>query len=131
MATILLVDDEPALLRLMSTALGAAGYAVVQARNGAEAASFFQRQGVTIDLLITDMQMPYVDGAELVAALRKLQPSLKVIGISGRAAQAEGTDAFLTKPFAHEELLASVRALLDESRADPPPPGPPSGGVQK
>jgi two-component system cell cycle sensor histidine kinase/response regulator CckA len=111
-ATILLVDDEPALLRLMMSALTAEGYQVHQARNGVEAVALFDREGADIDLLITDMQMPYVDGPQLVERLRARRQTLKVIGISGRVAPLGGTDAFLAKPFARAELLAKVRELV-------------------
>ena len=110
--TILLVDDEPPLLRLMSTALVAEGYQVFQARNGAEASSLFERDGAAIDLLITDMHMPYVDGPQLVDLLRARRQTLKVIGISGAPASTGGIDAFLRKPFSRQELLAAVAAQV-------------------
>lgn len=110
--TLLVVEDEPALRQLLATALAREGYRVHQARNGAEAQDVFTREGASIDLVITDMQMPQVDGARLIDLLRQRRRSLKVLCISGARSAPEGADGFLAKPFSREALLARVRELL-------------------
>jgi len=112
--TILLVEDEPAVRQLFATALVRAGYRIVEARNGQEAMKMFDQHGDAIDLLLTDMRMPYMGGAELAQHLRGRRKTLKLICISGYptatdpALQAD----FLAKPFSREELLSKVREVL-------------------
>lgn len=110
--TILVVEDEPALRQLIAGALSGAGYRIHQAKNGAEATSLFARHGADIDLVITDLEMPKVDGPQLIDALRERRRSLKVLCISGTRSAPAGADAFIRKPFPRETLLAEVHALL-------------------
>jgi DNA-binding NtrC family response regulator len=115
--TILLVEDEPAVRQLFATALSRAGYAVLEARNGEEAVKVFDEHGATIDLLLTDMRMPYMGGAELAKQLRERKETLKMICISGyggSVATAVSTD-FLAKPFSRDEMLRKIREVLDRS----------------
>ena len=113
--TILLVEDEPAVRQLFSQALSRAGYRVYEARNGQEAVKVFDQHGETIDLLLTDMRMPYMGGAELAQVLRARNHGLKLLCISGYPggdAKDLGAD-FLAKPFSRDDLLAKVREVLD------------------
>ena len=113
--TILLVEDEPAVRQLFATALARAGYRVHEARNGQEALKVFDQHGDAIDLLLTDLRMPYMGGVELAQTLRARRSTLKLICVSGYAGSAE-TDMpsdFLAKPFSREDLLAKVREVLD------------------
>jgi two-component system, cell cycle sensor histidine kinase and response regulator CckA len=113
--TILLVEDEPAVRQLFAQALGRAGYKVHEARNGQEALKVFDQHGDEIDLLLTDLRMPYMGGVELAQALRMRRKTLKLICVSGYPGSAE-TDMpsdFLAKPFSREDLLAKVREVLD------------------
>ena len=113
--TILLVEDEPAVRQLFVTALSRAGYAVLEARNGEEAVKVFDEHAATIDLLLTDMRMPYMGGAELAKQLRERKETLKMICISGygsSVATAVSTD-FLAKPFSRDEMLRKIREVLD------------------
>ncbi len=112
--TILLVEDEPAVRQLFAQALMRAGYRVYEARNGQEAMKVFDQHGDTIDLLLTDMRMPYMGGAELAQHLRARRRTLKLLCVSGYP----GTDTtlssdFLAKPFSRDDLLAKVREILD------------------
>ena len=109
-ATILLVEDEPAIRQLMSAALERAGYRVVQAKNGADALKRFDE---SVDLLLTDLKMPYVGGNELIAELRSRRHSLKVLAFSAYPAEhlSEGV-AFLSKPFVRAGLLEAVERVL-------------------
>jgi CheY-like chemotaxis protein len=112
--TILLVEDEPAVRQLFMLALTRAGYRVYEARNGQEALKMFDQYGDSIDLLLTDLRMPYMGGAELAQHLRARRKTLKLIAISGYAGTAQELSAdFLAKPFSRDDLLAKVREVLD------------------
>ena len=115
--TILLVEDEPAVRQLFATALSRAGYHVFEARNGEEAVKIFDEHASAIDLLLTDMRMPYMGGAELARELRSRKSGLKLICISGypgAMSTAEATD-FLAKPFSRDEMLSKIREVLDRT----------------
>ena len=113
--TILLVEDEPPVRQLFATALSRAGYRVLEARNGQEALEVFDRQGDNVDLLLTDMRMPFMGGAELASQLRTRRGTLKLLCISGYAGghELEFSGDFLAKPFSRDQLLAKVREILD------------------
>jgi CheY-like chemotaxis protein len=107
--TILLVEDEPAIRRLMTIALEAAGYGVIEARNGTEALKLFSPR---IDLLLTDMRLPYLKGEELIARLRQRRQTLRVLAFSGFSLNAPQGVPFLQKPFGREALLHAVEEVL-------------------
>ena len=113
--TILLVEDEPAVRQLFAQALMRAGYRVHEARNGNEAMKLFDQHGETVDLLLTDMRMPFMGGAELARHLRARRKTLKLLCISGYpgGSDLEFSEDFLAKPFSRDELLAKVREILD------------------
>ena len=113
--TILLVEDEPAVRQLFSQALSRSGYKVYEARNGQEAIKVFDQHGDGIDLLLTDMRMPFMGGGELARQLRTRRRTLKLLCISGYAggSELEFSGDFLAKPFSRDELLAKVREILD------------------
>jgi DNA-binding NtrC family response regulator len=113
--TILLVEDEPAVRQLFATALSRAGYTVFEARNGAEAVKLFEAHAGAVDLLLTDMRMPYMGGAELAQQLQEKKETLKTICISGYGGSAASTVSadFLAKPFSRDEMLKKVREVLD------------------
>lgn len=113
--TILLVEDEPAVRQLFAQALIRAGYRIFEARNGQEALKVFDQHGDSIDMLLTDMRMPYMGGGELATHLRSRRLSLKLLCISGYPGSDPselGAD-FLAKPFSRDDLLAKVREVLD------------------
>jgi CheY-like chemotaxis protein len=114
--TILLVEDEPAVRQLFAAALKRAGYSVHEARNGQEAIKVFDQHGDTIDLLLTDMRMPYMGGAELAHQLRARRRTLKLLCISGYPGNLDAELAidFLAKPFSRDDLLKKVREVLDK-----------------
>ena len=115
--TILLVEDEPAVRQLFATALSRAGYTVFEARSGTEAVKLFDEHAAAIDLLLTDMRMPHMGGAELAQQLRERKQTLRLICISGYGGSAAaGVSAdFLAKPFSRDEMLKKVREVLDRS----------------
>lgn len=118
-AKILVVDDEPNVLRMVSYALQVEGYEVVVATNGAEALSKVQTEAP--DLIILDDMMPQMSGVEVCEYLRKQQETtdLPVIMLSAKTQVSDkvrgfesGADEYITKPIAPEELIARVKALL-------------------
>jgi len=113
--TILLVEDEPAVRELFAQALTRAGYHVYEARNGQKAMKVYDQCGDTIDLLLTDMKMPFMGGAELAEHLRARRGTLKMICVSGYPSTGENelTSDFLAKPFSRDDLLSKVREVLD------------------
>ena len=115
--TILLVEDEPAVRQLFAQALTRAGYHVYEARNGQEAMKVYDQYGDSIDLLLTDMRMPYMGGAELAEHLCVRRGTLKMICVSGYPATGtnELTSDFLAKPFSRDTLLSKVREVLDRA----------------
>jgi len=113
--TILLVEDEPAVRQLFAQALKREGYGVYEARNGQEAMKLFDTHGDQIDMLLTDMRMPYMGGAELAHHLRGRRRTLKLLCISGYPGNLDPELAidFLAKPFSRDDLLKKVREVLD------------------
>ncbi|HTF71781.1 MAG TPA: response regulator transcription factor [Edaphobacter sp.] len=114
--TILVVDDDPQIIRMLRTSLQASGYRVHTSLNGA--AALEQIQSEMPDLVITDISMPHMDGIELTRAIRR-HSLVPIIVLSVRntddskvTALDEGADDYVTKPFRTPELLARVRAHL-------------------
>jgi two-component system cell cycle sensor histidine kinase/response regulator CckA len=117
--TVLLVEDEDAVRSFAARALGQRGYNVLQATTGAEALEVFENHPGEVDLVVSDVVMPEMDGPTLFEKLRQQRPDLKVIFISGYAEDAfrqhlaENEDfMFLQKPFDLKELAAAVKAAL-------------------
>ena len=120
--SILLVEDDAGIRRLVERVLHKAGYRVTIASNGREALELGGRE--RFDLLVTDIVMPYVNGVQLATELGETNRDLRVLYMSGYAGQhlrARGLKAderFLAKPFTPAELLRNVRSAL-EGRARP------------
>ena len=109
--TILLVEDEEAIRQLITSSLEAEGYRIVAAANGRDAEALFDD---SIDLLLTDIRLPFMDGRVLIRHLRSRRQSLKVVAISGHDMNAP-TDpdvVFLAKPFTSDQLFAAVRTVF-------------------
>ena len=123
---ILVVDDEEAIRQLTRQTLESYGYSTVGARNGAEALVVLEQSDPAVDLVLTDMMMPVMDGAALAAELEKSHPNLPIIATSGlnanggvARASLAGVDHFLSKPFTTETLVRSVaESLLGEADSD-------------
>ena len=120
--TILLVEDETALRRMLREALSRRGYRVLEAENGADAIAKWGSEVEHIDLLVTDIVMPVMNGLKLAEELRDLRPSIKIIFMSGHAEEVisrqTGTEPaldLLTKPFLPEVLVRRVREALEQS----------------
>ncbi len=119
---ILLADDEVNIRDLATTTLSHHGYRVIAARDGTEALALFAPRSREIALLITDLNMPRLDGAAIADVVRRLNPAVKIIAASGlnRGTSAPipaFADAFLPKPYTVDRLLRTVHQLLGA----PPP----------
>jgi two-component system cell cycle sensor histidine kinase/response regulator CckA len=120
--TILLVEDEDAVRLFSARALRNKGYKVIEARSGEAALVIMGQDGEPIDLLITDVVMPEMDGPALVEEVRQRRPDMKVIFISGYAESAfrqQASDGsmlhFLAKPFSLKQLATKVKDVLEEA----------------
>ena len=116
--TVLLAEDEDSIRKVAIRVLEKAGYRVLAARNGEEAATIAETYEGHIHLLVSDMMMPVMDGRRLAERLRALRPDTRILLLSGYtdATDQRGafTDAeFLQKPFSTETLARKVRELLD------------------
>ena len=114
--TILLVEDEPDVRSLNARALTQRGYTVLAAANGREALEVFESQNGAIDLVVSDVMMPEMDGPTLAKELRSRNPSLKIIFVSGYAEDALDKDlsatTFLSKPLSLKQLVAAVKETM-------------------
>jgi PAS domain S-box-containing protein len=116
---ILIVDDEEAIREVASQSLQSYGYRVMLAENGAEALKIFQEAGPAIQLVITDMMMPIMDGLTLIKCLKHLKPDIEIIAASGNSEQVNVTEAlyfgvchFLDKPYSLEQLLEILEVVF-------------------
>ncbi|WP_045220218.1 response regulator [Desulfonatronum thioautotrophicum] len=120
--TILIVDDEEEVLFSLGLVLRRAGYIVLEAGNGIEALSVMteaMRSGQGVDLVITDLRMPYMDGPELLAAMHRRGFDSNVMVMTGHAHDAlvtrwpcRGCPKIIHKPFEADELLREVDGTL-------------------
>jgi CheY-like chemotaxis protein len=115
--SILVVDDEAPIRRLQRFILQRAGYVVTEASSGFEAIAMLA-EGRGLDLLIADMEMPNLDGAEMAARIRRSRPDLKILYVTGHIDRLMDMrhlwagEAFLDKPFSLEGLCEAVSMLL-------------------
>ncbi len=118
---ILVVDDEAAARRIARQILEKHAYRVFEAKNGEEALALYDRDPARIQLVITDLMMPGMDGAALLRHLRQTTPALKAIAMTGGLSPAEMAQAmeaesaeYLFKPFGADVLLETVRRVLHD-----------------
>lgn len=123
---VLVVDDDPQILRAIRTSLQAREYELSTAGNGETALEALQHSPV--DLVILDLGLPGIDGREVISRVRTWS-EVPIIVLSVRESQAEkvgaldaGADDYLTKPFAMDELLARMRAVRRRSAGEEPAP---------
>ena len=120
MTRILVIDDDQQILQTLHQVLALEGHEVVDASNGKEGLERFREHGA--DVVITDIVMKEKEGLETIMELRKADPGVKIIAISGggkidpdaylKMAKQFGAVRALPKPFGREELLEAVRSLL-------------------
>ena len=120
-ATILLVEDEEAVRAFAARALASRGYQVYEAGSGAEALELIHEIDEPIDLVVSDVVMPEMDGPTMLGELRKIRPELRVIFMSGYAEEAFRKNlpdneefGFLPKPFSLKQLATKIKEMLDE-----------------
>ncbi len=117
---IMVVDDEANVRDITMAILAHHGYRVIGAGDGAEAATLLAARSSEVRLVVTDLQMPHLDGAALAGVVQRLNPAIKVIAVSGMESNRTLRSAlkfasvFLTKPFKAEDLLGAVEKLLAE-----------------
>lgn len=123
---ILVVDDEDAVRKMTRRTLEAHGYHVVTATDGADALATYGRMATEINLVLTDVMMPVMDGRAVIRALREVDPSLPIIAASGLVEPGElestnelGATHFLHKPYTSQALLEAVHEALARHAADP------------
>jgi PAS domain S-box-containing protein len=127
--TILVVDDEAGIRQVTRSMLEANGYAVITAKDGADALARFGEQGHAIAAVVTDIMMPCMDGLALARALRKLHPRLPLVATTGlmnppsepgRTDQLRelGVGHFLHKPFQAADLLTTLQEALTEAHLE-------------
>ena len=103
---ILVVDDEPVFLSAVNTILRKAGSRTIPARDGIEAYDIVRAIGASIELLLTDLRMPRMDGLSLIESVRELHPKMPVLLMTGsRLENRPRSYATLHKPIGSEELL--------------------------
>ena len=120
MARILLIDDDDSLRTMLRLTLSHFGHTVIEARNGKEGLELFARANA--DLVMTDIVMPEVEGLEVLMELRKKEPPVKIIAMSGggrvsatdylRIARQMGAAQVLAKPFSNEAMMAAINELV-------------------
>jgi len=121
---VLVADDMPEIRHLVTRFLGRHGFDVSRAENGREAWRMFRR--TPYDLVITDLQMPIMDGAALMARIKTMAPETPVVVITGQTGRTvrdmlgdKGrAEAVLPKPFNFDTLLNTVKTLLDTEAAE-------------
>ena len=117
--TILLVEDEEGLRALNARGLASRGYTVIEAGNGVEALDELEKRGGQVDLVVSDVVMPEMDGPTLMKELRKRNPEIKIIFVSGYAEDAFDKSLpnheqfnFLAKPFTLKQLVTVVKETM-------------------
>jgi len=133
-ARVLVVDDEPAVREVVRLALEHAGCQVTTAATGAEAVELFRERRGQLDLVLLDLMLPGMSGAQVFRAMRALDPAARVLLMSGHSEEATEADLLgagalrlLRKPFTLAELAGVVTAALaGEPRSPAPPPAAPS-----
>jgi PAS domain S-box-containing protein len=118
--TILIVEDDPALLRMSTRILRSVGYQVLTAAEGTEALRVLQNHDDTVHLLLTDVVMPGMGGRELAGWLTEIRPEIRILYTSGYTDDAilrhgvlQRTAHFISKPYKRGELTQKIRAVLD------------------
>jgi YesN/AraC family two-component response regulator len=123
MDTILVIDDEVGMRKVMRRMIEMAGYSVVEARDGKQGLRLFRE--TPIEVVITDIFMPEKEGLELIPEMKRERPAAKIIAVSGGssrlgafsplpAAKGLGASCVLDKPFTQQQLLDAVRTALGQ-----------------
>lgn len=110
---LLVVDDDPSFRSAVITILRKAGFHTIEARDGFEAYEIVRALGASVELLLTDFQMPRMDGLSLIESVRELHPKMPVLLMTGsRLEYRPRSYAVLNKPIGRETLLQAVRSAI-------------------
>jgi two-component system cell cycle sensor histidine kinase/response regulator CckA len=115
---ILLAEDDRSVRRLVVSELSRRGFTVLEAEDGASALEMFRRDTDRIDVLVTDVVMPRMNGADLAKAADRIRPGMKILFISGHPERAgagldpTGVTNLLMKPFTADTLAARIKELI-------------------
>ncbi|HQZ97433.1 MAG TPA: PAS domain S-box protein [Pyrinomonadaceae bacterium] len=120
---ILVVDDEENIREVTIATLKKFGYEALAAVDGTDALAVYSQRRNDISLVLTDMAMPYMDGAALIRALKKIKPDIQIVAMSGLLSEGQTSelldlkvDAIISKPFTAEKLLGTLTSVLTETR---------------
>jgi CheY-like chemotaxis protein len=120
------VDDHDLVLAAVGQVLRRAGYHVVEANGALEALRRVENDRELFDLLVTDIDMPAMNGIELADRMRRLSPGMKILFMSGLRKPAPIEDQpFIAKPFTIAQLSAAMKQVLDSGDPSSRPPAPP------
>jgi DNA-binding NtrC family response regulator len=116
---VLVVDDEPAILRMAEGVLQRGGYQTLTAASASEALSLYEKHHDRIRVVLTDIMMPFGDGRQLISMVFEHDPKLPIIAMSGHATSdfqretlRRGARAFVGKPFSADQLLTALQEVL-------------------
>jgi len=119
---VLVIDDELSVRDITQRTLEAFGYRVITAHDGAEAVALYTKQAQQISLVLTDMMMPGMDGAATIQVLKRIDPTVRIIIVSGLEVSEnvakctkDGAYDFLAKPYTAKTLITLVRTVLDRA----------------
>jgi CheY-like chemotaxis protein len=119
--TILIVEDEESLREMLILTLEAKGYSVIAANDGLEAIELYNRNKHLIDVVVSDVGLPRLSGEKVLQRLRNINPAVKVILASGYLEQTQrfeaieyGAKYILQKPYSPDEVLTTIRKIIDE-----------------
>ena len=116
---VMVVDDEPAMVRILERLLTGDGYRVLVAKNGEKALELFEKHGP--DLVLLDLMMPGINGREVCRKIKQISPEVRVIYMSAKALPTDTAelkefqgeaDAFISKPATGKQILSKISALL-------------------
>jgi PAS domain S-box-containing protein len=117
--TILVIDDEESIRRMMEVTLSLYNYKVLVANDGAQAIDMYMQNQDVVKVILTDLMMPNMDGVTAISILQKINPLVKVLAVSGVSssnlvtqANSLGVKHFLSKPYSAEELLVKLQEIL-------------------
>jgi two-component system, cell cycle sensor histidine kinase and response regulator CckA len=113
----LVVDDDPSVRKYVSTILQREDFRTLEAEDGAQALQILEAVGGSVDLIVSDIQMPNIDGLTLAYAVRRLFPAVPLILASGNAKPDDAFE-FVEKPFSPNAILQAVRKVLAQMTPD-------------
>jgi two-component system, cell cycle sensor histidine kinase and response regulator CckA len=117
---VLLIDDEAAILEITCATLELSGYVALTAPNGTEGLEIYLKESEQIQVVFADLMMPVMDGAVTIRALRRIDPKMKIVAMSGLAQSSDSplaadATAYVHKPFNAAILLTTSREVLESS----------------